>query len=101
MNCERCKCPINGGYVNGPNGTRRHPAGHCPDIARQLQQGLRAQGSELTAADVGRSFGESFGAVLPLDVGKRVWRRSYGLTLEGADQRDARKNATQTNQEQQ
>lgn len=62
-------------------------------IKTEIQRGIRAQGSELAAADVGRllSVLEGFGPVQAGDVGKRVWTRPYGLVMENDEQRDARK----------
>jgi hypothetical protein len=64
---------------------------------KSIAQSIRASGSDgpytLTERDIGRplSIGEGFGSVLPGDVGKRCWMRSYGLVMENAEQRDARK----------
>ncbi len=61
-------------------------------IEEQIRRGELCQGYELTEDDVGRciDWGD-FGLVLKADVGKRVWLRSYGLTMENVKQRDARK----------
>lgn len=59
-------------------------------ISQEIRKGLRCQGAPLTVEDVGRNLGQSFGRVLAADVGKRVWLRAYGLTMENAEQRDAR-----------
>lgn len=63
------------------------------DIRWEIKTGIRAQGSELSKADVGRSlsFGEGFGRVLPIDVGKRVWLKPHGFVMENNEQRDTRK----------
>lgn len=62
-----------------------------PSIREDIRNGRRAQGAELTPDDIGRQLGDSFGRVLAIDVGKRVWLRPYGLTMENNPQRDARK----------
>jgi hypothetical protein len=63
------------------------------DIRAEIQTGVRPQGSELIVADLGRplSISEGFGKVLPGDVGKRVWHRTYGFVIENNEQRDQRK----------
>ena len=59
-------------------------------IEDDLRRGTLPQGYELTATDVGRTFSlAGWGKVLAVDVGKRVWRRSYGLTMDSNEQRDA------------
>lgn len=63
-------------------------------ITDDLREGRLPQGYELQAGDVGRPLdGPAFGwgDVLPVDVGKRVWRRPWGLCMENNEQRDARK----------
>jgi len=62
-------------------------------VATQLSKGYRAQGSELETRDIGRTIcnGEGFGRVLPIDVGKRIWLKPHGITMENNEQRDARK----------
>jgi hypothetical protein len=62
-------------------------------IEHELKKGLRKQGSELQPSDVGRSLDHigAFGIVHPADIGKRVWRKHYGLVMENAQQRNARK----------
>lgn len=59
-------------------------------IVAEINRGLRAQGAELTEADIGKGLGY-FGRVLPIDVGKRVWLKESGLVMENNEQRDARK----------
>lgn len=61
-------------------------------IASEIRRGRRPQGTELTVADLGRelSDGEGFGPVSPIDVGRRVWVREYGLVMENDEQRDRR-----------
>lgn len=44
----------------------------------------------LTEGDVGCELPENFGAVQPIDVGKRVVQRRYGLCMENNEQRDER-----------
>jgi len=61
-------------------------------ICRELRRGTRLQGSELQLEDVGRNLGQSFGPVLRIDVGKRVWLGTTGhLVMESCYQRDDRK----------
>lgn len=61
-------------------------------IADRIKAGDLPQGYELTEADVGSTLDlTGFGKVLPRDVGKRVWVKSYGFAMENEDQRDARK----------
>jgi hypothetical protein len=61
-------------------------------ILYQIKKGERRQGAELTKKDIGCLFDlAGFGKVLPIDVGKRVWARSYGIAMENDEQRDARK----------
>lgn len=60
-------------------------------ISMDIRSGKRRQGAELTAQDVGRNLGDNFGRVLPIDVGKRVWLKDYGLVMENDAQRDKRK----------
>ena len=62
-----------------------------PWLDHEIRRGRRAQGSELTTGDIGRTLASGFGRVLPIDVGKRIWLRSYGLTMENNEQRDTRK----------
>lgn len=61
-------------------------------ISEQIRRGELPQGYELTEADVGCSLDwqGGFGPVRPFDVGKRVWLRDYGLTMENQEQRDRR-----------
>lgn len=59
-------------------------------IAPEIQSGRRRQGAELRLGDVGRLLSEDFGEVMPIDVGKRVWLKDYGLVMENNQQRDAR-----------
>jgi hypothetical protein len=65
-----------------------------PYIDHELRCGQRAQGSELTASDVGRTLALGWGRVTPGDVRKRVWLRDYGLVMENNEQRDNRLEAT-------
>lgn len=73
-------------------------SGECPIVIRRavstdIKRGTLPQGYALTAADIGRPLTgptEGFGAVLPGDVGKRVWVRDYGFTMENAAQIHAR-----------
>lgn len=62
-------------------------------IRNEIDRGDRPQGAELTEADVGRLLSpvEGFREVLPIDVGKRVWSKEWGLTMENEAQRDERK----------
>jgi len=69
----------------------KYSAGPRQSIAAAIRTGSRPQGTELTVADVGREFGEEFGKVGVHDIGKRVWLKSYGIVMENAEQRDARK----------
>ncbi len=62
-------------------------------ISKQIRDGDRRQGSELTVEDVGTllSYGEGFGFVQKGDVGKRVWcSRDNVLSMENNEQRDKR-----------
>ncbi len=61
-------------------------------IADEIREQRRAQGAELTAADVGRRFNKlgEFGVVQLGDVGKRVWLRDSGINMENDAQRSAR-----------
>ena len=60
-------------------------------IEDELLMGVRRGGSELAPSDVGRHLAYGFGRVLEIDVGKRVWRRSWGFVMENNEQRDTRK----------
>ena len=62
-------------------------------IRQDIKAGVRPQGAELTEADVRRSFDyqDGFGLVQTGDVGKRVWLRGYGISMENNEQRDTRK----------
>jgi hypothetical protein len=65
-------------------------------ISSLIARGKLPQGYELQAADVGSLLDlgwDGFGPVLPVDVGKRVWRREYGIAMENSEQRDNRKGA--------
>lgn len=62
-------------------------------IRDEITKKIRTQGMELTQADIGRQLGEGFGHVVAGDVGKRVWVKSFGLSMENDAQRDARKAA--------
>lgn len=66
------------------------------DIRSDIRAGRLPQGYELQEKDIGRglSTGEGFGSVLPIDVGKRCYHRSWGLAMESSGQRDARLAAT-------
>ena len=71
------------------------PKRRVPIIAEEIRSGHRPQGAELTEADIGKLISwTEFGAVLPCDVGKQVWLRSAWISLESAEQRDARKEET-------
>lgn len=50
-------------------------------IRDEIYKGIRKQGIELTSNDVGRNLGDSFGRVLLIDVGKRVWLNHGDFTL--------------------
>jgi len=62
-------------------------------IQSQIQKGIRKQGQELEEKDIGTYFGwfSNFGKVLPIDVGKKVWIKNFGLVMENNQQRDSRK----------
>lgn len=61
-------------------------------IRMQIATGARAQGVELTSADVHTEIdSEAFGKVQEIDVGRRVWLRAYGIVMEHCDARDYRK----------
>jgi len=62
------------------------------DIRSDIEAGRKPQGYALQTSDVGRdlSSAEGFGPVQALDVGIRVWVRSYGLVMESRQQRDER-----------
>lgn len=62
-----------------------------PTIADEIRKGARSQGAELAASDVGRTIAPDFGRVQRGDIGKRVWLRDYGVSMENNEQRDARK----------
>lgn len=62
-----------------------------PTIADEIRKGIRLNGAELRPEDLRRFLDTGFGQVLPIDIGKRVWLRDYGLTMENNEQRDARK----------
>lgn len=61
-------------------------------IESQIKEGSRPQGTELKESDVGfpLAWQGGFGQVLPIDVGKRVWSKNYGLVMENNEQRDKR-----------
>ena len=64
----------------------RHP------VCDELRRGERAQSSELKQDDVGRTLAWSgWGPVQTIDVGKRVWLRSWGFVMENNEQRDRRR----------
>lgn len=61
-------------------------------LATEILTGTLPQGYELTADDIGRilSHSDGFSVVQAGDVGKRIWRRPYGLVMESPRQRDER-----------
>jgi hypothetical protein len=59
-------------------------------IRIEIQRGERQQGAELTEDDIGREIDSGFGVVLENDVGKRVWLRDYGISMDNDEQRDNR-----------
>lgn len=61
-------------------------------IESQIKEGTRPQGAELKEDDIGfpLAWQGGFGQVLPIDVGKRVWSKDYGLVMENNEQRDKR-----------
>jgi hypothetical protein len=60
-------------------------------IKTLIDNGAIAQGYELAQADIGKALDhDSFGPVQRVDVGKRVWSKSYGLAMENNQQRDER-----------
>ena len=61
-------------------------------ISDEIRLGNREQGSELSAQDEGAALDyRGTGPVLKADIGKRVWLRDFGISMENAEQRDKRK----------
>jgi len=62
-------------------------------ISDEIRRGRRAQGQELTEADLCDllSWLDGFGPVRRFDLGKRVWLKPYGIVMENSEQRDKRK----------
>jgi hypothetical protein len=62
-------------------------------IRNEIRKGIRRQGQELTKEDVGKciDLASGFGNVLPIDVGKRIWSKDFGIAMESDEQRDKRK----------
>ena len=60
-------------------------------IKQEIEQKMRQQGQEITKEDVGKHIDFAFGQVLSIDIGKKIWLKSYGITMENNEQRDKRK----------
>jgi len=61
-------------------------------IKEEIRSKRLPQGYEIQESDVGKSLDLYWGKVLPIDIGKKVWVRSYGLVMENDEQRKERKN---------
>lgn len=62
---------------------RLTPSGRKFPISECLRKGFIEQGYVLTEDDVGAmlSPGEGFGLVQKIDVGRKVWLKSWGLEM--------------------
>ena len=79
-NCPRCQ----------GSGQIEEPAPRY-SIATAIRKHGERDGYEIQARDVGRIIGDNMGRVARCDVGKRVFVRDFGVAMENAEQRDARK----------
>lgn len=105
VQCPRC---FGRGYQPKarPNGRPGFYARNCPrcqgsgqieepaprySIATAIRKHGERDGYEIQARDIGRIIGDNMGRVARCDVGKRVFVRDFGVAMENAEQRDARR----------